>query len=314
MGHDRRLSHSFARRRGFLASPLATVVALALAGCAGPAEAGPVLLQVQVVYRDSGRVMPYWRDHGQPVVAGRAGARYSLRLTNVTGERVLAVVAIDGVNVVTGETASPAQRGYVFEPGQAYDIAGWRKSDQEIAAFEFTALSDSYAARTGRPLDVGVIGVAVFREALPYPPPPPLPTPDVESRAGSLRRDEAAGMAAPAAKSAMNGAQPTPYAPRAAPAEAARAEGMADARTRAQSSERLGTGHGDRESSWVRRVDFERATASPEQVVRVRYDSWEHLVAAGVIPRRAPPPPPPGPRAFPADPGAGYVPDPWPSR
>ena len=44
------------------------------------------------------------------------------------------------------------------------EIDGWRKSMDEVAAFYFTALPDSYAARTGRPDNVGVIGVALFRE------------------------------------------------------------------------------------------------------------------------------------------------------
>jgi hypothetical protein len=72
--------------------------------------------------------------------------------------------------------------------------------------------------------------------------------------------------------------------------------------------ERLGTGHGAREYSHVTHVDFQRATSAPEQLVRIRYDSVERLVAAGVIPRRSPPPT--GPRPFPGDPAPGYVPDP----
>jgi len=49
-------------------------------------------------------------------------------------ERVLAVTAVDGVNVVSGETAAYDQTGYVFGGGQQYAINGWRKSNQEIAA------------------------------------------------------------------------------------------------------------------------------------------------------------------------------------
>jgi hypothetical protein len=76
----------------------------------------------------------------------------------------------------------------------------------------------------------------------------------------------------------------------------------------------LGTAHGRRETSYVGKTTFERAQSSPDEVVRIRYDSRENLVAAGVIP--VPPPPrwprPAGPSPFPgSDPG--YVPDP-PSR
>jgi len=67
------------------------------------------------------------------------------------------------VCVITGQTASPSQSGYVLSPRGSLDIQGWRRSLSQTAAFYFTALADSYAARTGRPHDVGVIGVALFR-------------------------------------------------------------------------------------------------------------------------------------------------------
>ncbi len=49
-------------------------------------------------------------------------------------------------------------------PRQGYDIQGWRKSLERVAAFFFTEHQSSYAARTGRPDNVGVVGVAVFRK------------------------------------------------------------------------------------------------------------------------------------------------------
>ena len=123
-------------------------------------------------------------------VAGTSGAKYSLLVTNRTGERVLAVASVDGVNVITGETAAPSQSGYVLDPRGSVDIAGWRKNMSEVAAFYFTPLPDSYAARTDRPGNVGVIGVAVFREYRPPRPPavlrqeaPAAPSADAESRA-----------------------------------------------------------------------------------------------------------------------------------
>ena len=42
------------------------------------------------------------------------------------------------------------------------DIDGWRKSMDDIAQFYFTHLPDSYAARNGRPGNVGVVGIASF--------------------------------------------------------------------------------------------------------------------------------------------------------
>src|SRR5205814_1223188 len=61
-------------------------------------------------------------------------------------------------------TASPSQSGYVLSANECYEINGWRKSNSTTAAFYFTELPDAYATRTGRPDNVGVIGVAFFRE------------------------------------------------------------------------------------------------------------------------------------------------------
>jgi len=38
------------------------------------------------------------------------------------------VTSVDGVNIVSGETAAWDQGGYVFSPGDRYQITGWRKS------------------------------------------------------------------------------------------------------------------------------------------------------------------------------------------
>ena len=292
------------RRRGLLATgALAALLGLA---AVPSALAATNLVRVDVLDRDDGSVLHVWRDHGgRPVVAGRPGARYALRLVNTSGERVLVVVAIDGVNVVTGETAGVGQRGYVLDPWQRTEITGWRKSNDEVAAFEFTSLSDSYAARTGRPLDVGVIGVAAFREA---------PRVEIsETAPQALQRPEPRFDRAEAAKAAPPAAADTATAAAPAPAQEARraadaATGSAGAYGRAQPApaERLGTGHGARETSVVRITSFERASSTPDERLEIRYDSVENLVAAGIVP-------PPRvanltPHAFPADPG--YVPDP----
>ncbi len=129
-----------------------------------PAMAMGRLSDVRVVNRDTGEILRTFRHRGDTWVVGEPGARYAIELYNASRERLLHVVSVDGVNVVTGETAAFDQAGYVLAPGQQYDVAGWRKSKREIAAFEFTRLPRSYAARTGRPHDVGVMGIAVFRE------------------------------------------------------------------------------------------------------------------------------------------------------
>jgi hypothetical protein len=134
---------------------------------APPAAAVGSIVDVQIVDRDRAETLSTWRHRGASYVAGRPGDRYAVRLTNRSPGRVLVVLSVDGVNAVSGDTAAVSQTGYVLAPWQTAEITGWRKSYSEAAAFYFTALPDSYAARTGRPDNVGVIGAAVFRERVP---------------------------------------------------------------------------------------------------------------------------------------------------
>lgn len=260
------------------------------------------LMQISVVDRTTGAELPLYRHRGEYWVAGRPGARYAIRARNAMGERVMAVMSVDGVNVVTGETAGVEQNGYVYGPRERSDITGWRKSDSQIAAFEFAAAGNSYASRTGRPDDVGVIGVAMFRERMPEPPPPPVvPYPRRDEYGERERRSESSSMGDARAKAAP-------------PDSSVAAESPSGSLARQSApSPSLGTAHGRRETSYVGKTSFERAQSSPDEVVRIRYDSRENLVAAGVIPVSPPPrwPRPAGPSAFPgSDPG--YVPDPPP--
>jgi hypothetical protein len=276
-----------------------------------PAHALGRLSDIQVIDRDSGETLPVYQHRGEHWVAGRPGARYAVALRNATHGRVLGVVSVDGVNVVSGETAAWHQTGYVLSPGQRYEITGWRKSDAEVAAFHFTAAPASYAARTSRPAQVGVIGVAVFREKTPPPPvfaPPPIPEPysqsypsrerqsDAESATNFKSRAEAAGAPAPAASADSANSMAREAAPasrRMAPASPA---------------PRLGTGHGEREGSWVGHTSFERRGERPDELIRIRYDSRENLIAMGILPSTTVPP---RPNPFPGAPHPGYAPDPY---
>ena len=251
-----------------------------LAAIAGAAVAGP-LAEISIADRSTGERLPTWEHHGRTYVVGRPGDRYSIEVSSHARERLLAVVSVDGVNAITGETAAGNQSGYILEAHQHAEILGWRKSLDDVAAFYFTTLPDAYAARTGRPGNVGVIGVALYREAVE----PARPAPSLfESQASS---------AAPAA------------AP--APEDKSSASGAAGdlAETRSRRDERLGTGHGERVASATQHADFRRASDQPVKVMTIYYDSYRNLVAQGIIPvpRRLPQP---FPQPFPG----GFVPDP----
>lgn len=268
-------------RRAFLH----TLVAAALAGMALPGAAlppQPRLVAVDVYDRTSGAALPVHVHDGRSYVVGAPGHAYAVRIRNCTGARVLAVTSVDGVNVVSGETAAPDQAGYVIEPWGSVEITGWRKSLQRIAAFTFADQAQSYAARTGRPFDIGVIGVAAFAEARPP-----------QQRIAEGKRE---GRAQPSSEAAGAGA---------AEALRDRAEAMPARPAPVQPMAKLGTGHGRSEASPARQVTFERASDAPAQVVALLYDRYENLLAQGVIVE--PPRVARLPRPFP---GLRFAPDP----
>ncbi|MHB8699233.1 MAG: hypothetical protein ACYC9J_14615 [Sulfuricaulis sp.] len=248
---------------------LKMAVFLLLTGCATAPQAGN-LVDVSIVDRTTGQRQVTYRHDGKLYIAGTPGDRYAIILWNKTAGRILTAVSVDAVNVISGETAAPDQTGYVLDPFAETDISGWRKDQYEAAAFYFTALPDSYAARTGRPENVGVIGVAVFPER----PLTPRAWIAPESAAPQERQSsDALGT-------------------------------MSQALAKSARKQDLGTGHGERERSEVTFTAFERARDYPDEVIKIFYDSYQNLVACGVIPRL----PQREPEPFPVP--AHFVPDP----
>jgi hypothetical protein len=273
-------------RRLFLA--LAAASALIVAASASADWPTPALVSIDVYDRTDGTSLAAYLKDGRRYVVGTPGHEYAVRIRNCTGERILAVTSVDGVNAVTGETASPEQSGYVIDAWGSVEIAGWRKSLDRTAAFYFTDLGDSYAARSGRPGNVGVIGVAVFREKRA----PISYWPQRDKIAADARSD------APAAAAELQNAPPAQRA------EASNAEGALDRASRAQAS-KLGTGHGRNETSYAQRVRFERASDTPSETLALQYDRRENLIAMGVLP-----PPRYAQRTPDPFPGLRFAPDP----
>ena len=225
------------------------LAALLVATACIPGAGAAPLAEVQVIDRTTGQTLETWRHRGRLYVAGTPGNRYAISLRNHSGGRVLAVISVDGVNAISGETANASQSGYVLAPGQSTEIAGWRKNMEEVAAFYFTRIGDSYAARTERPQNVGVIGVAVFNEYVPPPPPAQAGVQEkAESSADNAARSAAKAAAAPAAEA------------------------------------KLGTGHGERIAARVGHTEFRRQSTQPNEVITIYYDSRANLIARGIIP------------------------------
>jgi len=272
-----------------------------------PSHATGRLAEIQVIDRDTGQPLETYYRHGEYWIAGAPGAHYAIYLRNQMGERLLAVTSVDGINVVTGQNAGFDQGGYVLDPWESYQVSGWRKSDYQVAAFAFTAAPASYAARTGRPDNIGVIGVALFREqpdnALLPPQLPQIANPQAAQRSAPLaqRAERPAEQGAPA------GAPPSESSAASSDLAANNVMNMPVAPARGPA---LGTAHGEREYSYVAHTHFVRRHWQPDEIIRIRYDSLDNLIAMGIVrPHRYAGP---RPSPFPSTDPQPYVPDPPP--
>ncbi|HXU01643.1 MAG TPA: hypothetical protein VN903_11660, partial [Polyangia bacterium] len=228
----------------------------------------------------------YFHD-GETYVLGQLGSHYTLRISNHTGRRIEAVVSVDGRDAIDGRPADwRSKRGYLVPAWGSVDVEGWRISHSQAAAFRFSSVPDSYAARTGSARDVGVIGVAVFAERhlpprvyrvpppyRPYPYPRPYPY-DYNKDSDDYYGRGPSGESAPRTKSAKptpsDAAAPPPTAspPRDAASEPSsggaydKGSSRSEAAPYAQRNRSgLGTEYGEAVQSPIYEVEFVRANS-----------------------------------------------------
>jgi hypothetical protein len=201
---------------------------------------------------DTGSSLPAFAQAGRRFVLGETWQRYRIRIVNPTGARVEAVVSVDGLDAIDGKPATTTKRGYLVPAHGEVVVDGWRTSLDTVAAFRFSTVPESYAGLTGHEQNVGVIGVAFFREQPAPPPPPPI---------------------------AWRGRMPVPSASPKASAGAGGGGAGADAGPGRMG---LGTQFGESHESHIREVSFERADARPMAVSELRYDDRAGLLARGI--------------------------------
>ncbi len=195
------------------------------------------------------QLLPVFFIDGKYYLLGKSGANYELGLTNHSESRVEIVVSVDGRDVITGQSADfRKQRGYVLMPGEEVSIEGFRRSLNDVAAFEFSSVEDSYAAQVGDKANVGVIGVAIFEEK-----------PQKESEAAIAREQT---LSSPPKVSMM----------------------ADDVREAKEDDRGLGTYYGETVASPAEIVPFKRLDAEqPGEVIALLYDDMEGLESAGVV-------------------------------
>lgn len=246
---------------------------------------------------EDGNSLATFVKDGRTFLLGEPGLRYNIRVRNPTGQRIEAVISVDGRDAMSGQPGDYVnQRGYVIPAYGSLLVEGFRRSLEEVAAFRFTSPEDSYSSRLGTPQNVGVIGVAFFPERVrapapvarrPRPLPRPAPWQYDYSDDGRGSRDTESDRAAPMKRSAPTAGSPAPAS-----------EGRADSapRSRAEAKEsykgdlgssgsvnNLGTQFGETHESVVSSVSFERASAThPALLSTMRYDDADGLSARGI--------------------------------
>lgn len=113
---------------------------------------------------DAGRSFPAAQLDARRYAIGSEGQAYRIGIENHGGTRLEVVASVDGLDVIDGDDAGFHKRGYIVDAFSSVVIDGWRTSGQTVAAFRFSGIADSYADRTGRPRNIGVVGAAFFRE------------------------------------------------------------------------------------------------------------------------------------------------------
>lgn len=279
-------------------SPLVlAIVALSSLACAtadAKKIASPLVVTEKTPYtidlvNERGDRLDTYQHRGRFYVNGQSGERYSIRVNNPTDRRVEAVISVDGLDVIDGETADfRSKRGYVVPARGNLVIDGFRVSTQSVAAFRFSSVSASYAGRKGKARNVGVVGVALFAEkAQPQMVLPIRPTPRPHHHRGHNKNRPA-----PSPRdfdgSAESASSDRPAEP--APRRSAHggALGKSSSRIRPdfrQKKDRsgLGTAFGERRRSGVSFTRFVRAHETrPSSFAELRYNNARGLQALGI--------------------------------
>jgi hypothetical protein len=113
----------------------------------------------------NGRSVKEYAQNGMQFIESRNGSSYTIKIKNDNAYRVMAIVSVDGLDVITGKAAEDSNKGYIVDAYSSTEIKGYRISDTDSAAFVFVSKDKSYVANaTSDARNSGVIGIRVFEE------------------------------------------------------------------------------------------------------------------------------------------------------
>ena len=123
----------------------------------------------------NGKPVKEYSHIGKSFVEAKEGSQYTIKLSNNSNTRALAIFSIDGLDTIKGKSAEETKTGYIVDSYSSIEVKGYRVSDEDVAAFVFSKGYNSYASEKGKASNNGVVGVRLFAEKFV----PILPTPIV---------------------------------------------------------------------------------------------------------------------------------------
>jgi hypothetical protein len=199
----------------------------------------------EMVVRPKGRTpATMYLYKGKCWIEGRENSNYFIELKNNTGNRVMAVVSVDGLSVTNGQLASFDSDGFLVEPYGTVSLPGWMLNNQTAAEFVFGKKENSYATQIGESGNTGVIGAAWFTEK-------PKPIKYVKGIRG-ITASSGVGMMS------SNSIVASGY------------------------TQSLGTEFGESVGFATTQVAFEKASNTPETVMLIYYDTAQNLQKMGI--------------------------------
>lgn len=204
----------------------------------------------------------------RPYVIATPGESYVVKVTNSLGNRQIEVLlSVDGRDTQSAERASLQRNSGVLVPGgRSRTLDGWRQDKDTTHGFVFASVPLSVASQIGdAESNIGVIGVAAYREESKYPMyrPQPWPAQTLHPHFGVLGGENL--RSSMSAESGLEGLLSS-HAPS------------------------VGTGMGEASHSPVTYVDFRRESGRAPDIQAIGYGTLEDLVARGIVTPREPNP------------------------
>lgn len=125
---------------------------------------------VDIEINVNGKPIKQYKHNDNVYIEARNGTEYSIRIKNNGYNKRLAIVTVDGLNVITGKPqGNDTSNGYIVNSRSSIDIKGFRKDTESVGAFKFCNKSKAYCNEQGLAGNNGVIGVRMYDEEAKFP-------------------------------------------------------------------------------------------------------------------------------------------------